>query len=332
MRRLLILTSSTGGGHNTRARAFQAWAQREFGPEATVQVHQALEETHALYRFGVFLYNRIQRHAPWLHHLYFHFLEAAGLFHSSRKMLGGDKFLAVLDEFKPQALLSVHASLNHGFFELARAYLGRENVFCATYCGELSGGRGFSRHWVNREADLFIGAVEETCAAARALGMPPDQCIVGGFLLDPSFYDPPPDETARRVFIENELTLDPDRFILLLSTSAMGANNHLRFLRALATRKINLQVVALCGDPVFLVERVASLQEQNPGLAIRVLPFSLRMALIRRDTLLLNVVLVPVIATGLLAGRWLMRRVPQQLFDGLLLVFAGAAAMRLILG
>ena len=278
MRRLLILTSSTGGGHNTRARAFQAWVQREFGTEISVHIHQALEETHGLYRFGVFLYNRIQRHAPWLHHFYFHFLEAAGLFRSSRRMLGREKFLAVLNEFKPDLLLSVHASLNHGFFELARTCLGRKNVFCATYCGELSGGRGFSRHWVNPEADLFIGAVEETCAAARALGMPPGKCMVGGFLLDPSFYDPAPDETTRRAFIENELSLDPDRFILLLSTSAMGANNHFRFLEALAARNTPLQVVALCADPTFLVERILPLQEQNPGMAIRVLPFSRHMA------------------------------------------------------
>jgi processive 1,2-diacylglycerol beta-glucosyltransferase len=278
MRRLLILTSSTGGGHNTRARAFQSWAQREFGPDVSVRIHQALEETHGLYRFGVFLYNRIQRHAPWLHHVYFHFLEAAALFRSSGKMLGRGKFLAVLDEFKPDALLSVHASLNHGFFDLARAQLGRGNIFCATYCGELSGGRGFSRHWVNPEADLFIGAVEETCAAARALGMPADKCVTGGFLLDPSFYEPAPDESARRGFVENELSLDPDRFILLLSTSAMGANNHLRFLQALAGRKMDLQVVALSADPAVLVEQISVLQEQNPGLAVRVLPFSQQMA------------------------------------------------------
>jgi len=62
------------------------------------------------------------------------------------------------------------------------------------------------------------------------------------------------------------------------------------------------------------------------------LPFSARFGLIGPGTLLINLALVPAIGAGMLAGRWLIGRVPQRLFDGLLLVFAGVAAMRLILG
>ena len=77
---------------------------------------------------------------------------------------------------------------NHGYFEAARAFLGRDRVRCVTYCGELAGGYGFSRNWVNPEADLFIGPVAETCEAAIALGMPKEKTKVGGFLLRPEFY------------------------------------------------------------------------------------------------------------------------------------------------
>jgi len=34
--------------------------------------------------------------------------------------------------------------------------------------------------------------------------------------------------------------------------------------------------------------------------------------------------------TGIAIGRWMTHRVPQQLFDGLLLTFAAVAALRLI--
>ena len=61
-------------------------------------------------------------------------------------------------------------------------------------------------------------------------------------------------------------------------------------------------------------------------------PFSLALGLIRWQTLLVNVVLIPAIVVGLVAGRWLIRRVPQRLFDALLLGFAGLAALRLIVG
>ena len=59
-------------------------------------------------------------------------------------------------------------------------------------------------------------------------------------------------------------------------------------------------------------------------------PFSAGLGLITPGTLALNAVLVPGIAIGLLFGRWLIQRVPQKLFNQLLLAFAAAAALRLI--
>lgn len=59
-------------------------------------------------------------------------------------------------------------------------------------------------------------------------------------------------------------------------------------------------------------------------------PFSAGLGLIGPQTLSLNLVLLPVVFTGIAIGRWLTHRVPQRLFDGLLLAFAAVAALRLI--
>jgi uncharacterized protein len=59
-------------------------------------------------------------------------------------------------------------------------------------------------------------------------------------------------------------------------------------------------------------------------------PFSAGLGLIRPDTLLLNAVLAPVVVAGVLGGRWLVYRLPQRVFDYLLLGFAAIAALRLI--
>jgi uncharacterized protein len=59
-------------------------------------------------------------------------------------------------------------------------------------------------------------------------------------------------------------------------------------------------------------------------------PFSVSLGLIHQQTLMLNLTLAPVVAAGVLSGRWLMTRLPQRLFDGLLLAFAAIAALRLI--
>jgi uncharacterized membrane protein YfcA len=60
------------------------------------------------------------------------------------------------------------------------------------------------------------------------------------------------------------------------------------------------------------------------------LPLSAALGLIRLDTLTLNVVLLPPVFVGIASGRWLTHRVPQRMFDGLLLTFAAVAALRLI--
>lgn len=60
------------------------------------------------------------------------------------------------------------------------------------------------------------------------------------------------------------------------------------------------------------------------------LPFSAGLGLVDAHTLLFNLVLVPAVGAGLIGGRWLIARVPQRLFDGLLLAFAGVAALRLV--
>lgn len=306
--RILILTSSTGGGHNMRANSFAHWMQRINPPtlgsairksfevtdpksgnvslfdQPEVQIHKCLENTHGLYRFGVAFYNWIQRTAPWMHHLYFNFLEYSSICASSDKLLGAKRFRAILNHVQPQVILSTHGSLNHGFFEVAREHLGAHRVKCVTYCGELFGKYGFSRHWVNPRADLFIGAVPESCAMARALGMPGNRTMVGGFLLRPDFYAQPMSQAQKRDFLQNRLGLDPNRFTLLLSTSEHGAHNHPALLEALYAARYwldldHIQVIALCGRQMETLERVKDWSQRHPRLKLEPLPRTEEMSL-----------------------------------------------------
>lgn len=59
-------------------------------------------------------------------------------------------------------------------------------------------------------------------------------------------------------------------------------------------------------------------------------PFSVALGLIRGPTLLLNLILAPAVLAGVLTGRWLLERIPQRLFEHLLLAFAMLAALRLM--
>lgn len=269
--RLLILTSSTGSCHDMRARAFAEWAQAEPQFGVTVESHWPMEQSHCIYAFCVELYNSIQRNAPLLHHIYYNFLEIASVVRTPTP-LGANRFRAVLERVRPDVVLSVHDSLNHTFFDFARAVLGRDRVRCVTYCDELNGGYGFSRHWVNPAADLFIGVVPETCDAARRWGMAEEKVFLGGFMTRRFFYDPALTAAERDAYVRNELQLDPQQFILLLMASGRGAQNHIRYLEALKQRHLETQVVALCGESAEASQAVEAWGRANPSLRVRVLP------------------------------------------------------------
>lgn len=280
--RWLILTSSTGTGHNMRADSLRQWAAQVYGDAVEVRILHVLESTHGLYKFGVELYNIIQRRAPLLHHLYFNYLELAGMHRRGSKILGSDAFSTVVREWRPDRVISVHAHTNHGFFDLARSALPAKPPLCITYCGELFGGYGFSRHWANPRADGFIGASPEVCAAALAVGTPAQNILFGGFMLRAPFYAPAADLDREADTLAAELRLDPHAFTVLLSTGLAGANNHLPILRQLAASGQNLQVIALCSKNEAVRAQIEAFAAAHPALTIRALGHTDRIPALKR--------------------------------------------------
>lgn len=68
--RILVLTSSTGGGHDARAEAFAEWCFQLYRHDVDVRIEQMLEASSLFYRSGVNLYNWIQKKSPWLHKIF----------------------------------------------------------------------------------------------------------------------------------------------------------------------------------------------------------------------------------------------------------------------
>ena len=138
--RILVLTSSTGGGHDARAEAFAEWCFQLYRHDVDVRIEHMLERSSVVHRSGVRFYNTIQRTAPWVHTLFYAAVELLSLLNRRSVSLGAAYYRRALEEYRPHLILSVHDCLNRGYFPLARRVLGAERVRCATYCGEFSGG------------------------------------------------------------------------------------------------------------------------------------------------------------------------------------------------
>lgn len=276
-KRLLVLTSATGAGHDTHARATAEWCAQLYGPDVEVTIEHALEDSHPFYRHAVDFYNFIQRRMPWFHHVYYNVIELLEVLNPGTVSLGRDYYIRLLERVRPHAVLSVMDCLNRGYFELAKTVLGPE-VKCATYATEFTGGYGFSRNWVNPRGDYFLGRTEEVVATALRLGMDPERAFVAGHWAPPPFYAPAPGAEEKASYLKETLQLDPDRFTLLLSTGGNGAQNHAEMIRALFPLGEKIQVIALCGRDARAQAGLDAWAKREAPFAVRCLGFSDEMA------------------------------------------------------
>ncbi|MFO7725808.1 MAG: glycosyltransferase [Oceanipulchritudo sp.] len=275
-RRILVLTSGTGSGHDMRARAFAEWIRHFHGNRIEVRIEQVIENASLLGRFGVWVYNTIHRRAPFLHNLYFFIVEIFISSHQGSVSFGGRYYRRLLKTFQPDLILSVHDSTNRGYFEDARRILGKD-IRCVTYCGEFSGGFGYSRNWVNPTADHFIARTEEARQYAIRLGIPPHRSSVFQRLLPPAAFQAGFSHADREA-LRRQLGLDPDRFTLFLATGGYGANHHLAFLRHLLPLAERLQVIVICGRDKALHESVLRWSQCHPSLRTYVEGYSTRVS------------------------------------------------------
>jgi len=274
--RVLVLTSSTGSGHDMRARAFAQWVEEMYGRSVSVRIEQIIENSSWLGRFGVWVYNTIHRFCPVLHNLYFFIVEVFISSHAGKVSFGGGYYRKLLEDYRPSLVFSVHDSTNRGYFEDAKRLLGRE-VRCVTYCGEFSGGYGFSRNWVNPVADLFVARTRKTLDFAVQLGMPPEKATVFHKLLPPASFDQymRPEDKEKEI---RQLGLDPDKFTVFLATGGYGANHHLAFLRAMLPLQDRAQAIDICGRNRKIHARLARWSRQNPQLTTYIEGYSNRVA------------------------------------------------------
>lgn len=275
-KRVLVLTSSTGSGHDMRAKAFAQWVDRVHGNAVTVRIEHIIENSSLIGRFGVWIYNTIHKNAPFLHNIYYHIVEWFISTHKGKVGAGGSYYRRLLREFQPHLVLSVHDSTNHGYFEDARKVLG-PRVRCVTYCGEFSGGYGFSRNWINPSADLLITRTVHARDFVIEKGMPADKTRIFHKLLPPaSFAEKIPPEN-KQAFLE-QIGLQGDKFTVFLATGGYGANHHLDFLKALLPLAARVQAIVICGRNQRVFDRLTAWAQENRNLATYIEGYSNRVA------------------------------------------------------
>lgn len=261
--RVLIFTSSAGTAHDAAAEALEQWLAR-IDPSIEVTVESILENASGAGRAAVDLYNWIQRHAPWLHQLYWRLCELEDLTKPGTVLAGRGHIRAVLERVRPDLLISTYPHTNRGHFAFARRVLRRLNqpVRCVICCTEVDGGFGFSRNWVSRQADRFWAITAEVAQEAQRRRTPASRIATLGPLLYPAYHqaEPAPLVLAGRPR-------------LVLGTGGNGANNHVPLLEQLLPYGNALEVVALCGRRPEVRASIEAWAQAHPQLRVQALGF-----------------------------------------------------------
>lgn len=277
--RILVLTSSTGGGHDARAEAFAEWCFQLYRHEVDVRIEQMLENSSVVNRFGVNLYNRIQKAAPWLHKIYYTVIEALSFLNRRSVTFGRSYYLEVLREYQPHLVFSVHDCLNRGYAQLAREVLGEGKVRFATYCGEFSGGWGYSRNWLEPSVDLYVSRTGTARDFAVKHGIPAARARVRGSLMQPAEYLGVLTPAAREEYLVDRLDLEPDRFTVFLATGGNGAHNHFDLLPALVRHADRVQAIVICGRNKDAFNQLIHWRANHPEFACHIEGYSERVHL-----------------------------------------------------
>jgi len=272
--RILVLTSSTGGGHDARAEAFADWCFLLYRHGVDVRIEQMLEKSSVVNRGGVNLYNWIQRRMPFLHGIYYAVVELLAFLNRRTVTLGRAYYLSVLQEYRPHLVFSVHDCLNRGYFQLARSTLGADRVRCVTYCGEFSGGWGYSANWIEPSVDLYYSRTPTARDFAVRKGVPADRCRVRGHLMWPRSHLEVFGAGERAEYRVRSLGLRPDLFTVFLATGGNGANNHFALLPALLRWAEKIQVIAICGKDKETYHQLMHWRAQHPALGLYIEGYS----------------------------------------------------------
>jgi len=263
-----------GGGHDARADAFAEWCFQLYRHGVDVRIEQMLERSSIINRGGVNLYNWIQKRLPILHGIYYTFIEFLAILNRRTVSLGRGYYEQVLQEYRPHLILSVHDCLNRGYFQVARKLLGADRVRCITYCGEFSGGWGYSINWIEPSADLYYSRTPTARDYAVRKGMPVEVCRVRGHLMRPRSHLEVIAPEDRGHFRAKRLGLRPDLFTVFLATGGNGANNHFSLLPVLLEMADRVQVIVICGKNREVFHQLMHWRSQHPTLHLYVEGYS----------------------------------------------------------
>ena len=276
-RKILILSSNTGGGHRSAAAALEAGFAQFLPPQScVVRIDNAVEESHPLSARLVRLYNWLLRHSQPSMKYYYWWVnrfrpDAAEFFY--RRSIGHINRL--IDGWQPDVIVSVHPLVQHIPCRALRERGLAGRVPLVTVVTDPC--YGFWKGWACEGVALYFVANDDARRQLLEYGIAPERIRITGMPVHPKFSAAPSasanaeDDTRA---VRRALGLDPDTFTVLANAGAEGGGNILRIFRELLrAQPQRIQAVFLAGRNAKLQTQAESLA-RGAGFPVKILGYS----------------------------------------------------------
>jgi processive 1,2-diacylglycerol beta-glucosyltransferase len=258
-RRILILTASIGAGHTRAAEAVDA-ALRERDPSATVERHDVMALTNAVFRrmYGK-AYIDLVNHAPHMVGMIYDWSDkpqaTRGVKHKLRHLVQQRNLSRVVSKIGEGWDMVVHTHFLAPDLMASMARKGTRKWGVVPRMVTVV--TDFEAHgfWMNEPCEHYFTATEEARQALTAWGVKADAVTVTGIPIHPVFSQALTREESR-----GRHGLDLERPVVLLLGGGFGLGPMERIYGELLRVETAMQVVAVCGRNEALRERLEKIE------------------------------------------------------------------------
>ena len=242
--KILIISSDTGGGHRSAAKALADGFEKFWhGDSSVVRIVKAVEDSHHITDRLVGFYNWVLRNKQhWMKYLYWAINrfrpETREFFH--KRCVGFVRGL--FERWCPHVVVSVHPLTQHLLGRILRELNLSSQIPLVTIVTDPC--YGFWRGWACEDVSLYLVANEDARQQLLDYGVSAGKIKISGLPLHPKFREPDEADAqdARRAF-----GLDPNKFTVFVNAGWIGGGNIPKIFKELVAGELDVQAIFLAG-------------------------------------------------------------------------------------
>lgn len=242
--KILIISSDTGGGHRSAAKAIADGLHRFWvGESFAVRTIKAVEESHHITEKLVNVYNWVLRNRQhWMKYLYWVMNkvrpETREFF--MKRCIGFCR--EIFEKWCPHIVVSVHPLTQHIFARILKELKLADQIPLVTVVTDPC--YGFWKGWACNDVSLYLVANEDARRQLIDYGIDAEKIKISGMPVHPKFHevDEKDAQTARTAF-----GLNPDKFTVFVNAGWIGGGNIPQIFRELVRGELDVQAIFLAG-------------------------------------------------------------------------------------